>query len=178
MPGPSNRIANNERRRTISLKMLSHQNSTASDAGASQRPRSQTPEPSGPQFERLDYPLTDRKYEDMLRQMPLNHERLDDVCLQQQQQAEEGGAVKTTTTDTTAATTAVVGGESGSAAKKARCVTWDPVVDLSHSAVVLLDDCGTDLGHIRASLRDDSDTESGESVPPEDPNDPEWVSQS
>lgn len=155
----SSRVMSNERRRTISLKMLSHQNSTASDAGNG-RPRSQTPEPSGPQFERLDYPLTDRKYEDMLRQMPPNHERLDDIS-QLTEPADEGG--------TPSAGSSVCA--TGASAKKARRGTTQ-----SEQAVVLAEEEEEALPEV--CVGDDSETESVESALPEDPNDPEWVKSS
>lgn len=156
--GPSGRLANTERRRTISLKMLSHQNSTASDTG---RPRSQTPEPSAPPFERLDYPLSDRKYEDMLKQMPLNHERLDLEGCNQRTSLEEVGRVSVSSS---------VG--SGSAAKKARRVT------VNDHTVMLVEEEGEQMEMGVCEVVDDSETESLESPPPEDPDDPEWINAS
>lgn len=150
---PANRIANNERRRTISMKMLSHQNSTASDAGAG-RQRSQTPEPSGPPFETLLYPLSDRKYEEMLKQMPLNHERLDEIV----DQDVEAGASSD--------------GQGVALAIKDPLEvpkSWDPAMELAESNVIVAVD-----GE-KAMIDGDSDTDSIESVPQEDPNDPEWV---
>lgn len=168
IPVQNNRIASHERRRTISLKMLSHQNSTASDAGTS-RQRSQTPEPSGPPFERLEYPLTDRKYDDMLRQMPLNHERLDEIC--KPSELEDAGAAA-------AASGESVSSVCTSTAKKQRRISkaWNPTVDLTGSVVELMDECGNVV--LQPGGVDDSETESIESAFPEDPNDPEWVKSS
>lgn len=151
----ANRIVNNERRRTISLKMLNHQNSTASDSGTC-RPRSQTPEPTGPQFEKLSYPLSDRKYEDMLKQMPVNHERLDEIV----NQSEARGSI---------ARVESVSSDSTGLAKKPpveATLVWDPAVDPIESTAE------TSL------VPGDSDTESLDSIPPEDPNDPEWANES
>lgn len=165
LPG-SNRISSKERRRTISLKLLSHQNSTASDAG---RPRSQTPEPTGPPFEPLLYPLSDRKYDDMLRQMPLNHERLDEICTKQQQRSGENTAGHSGES--------VVSSSDGVSGRKVARMSknWSPVVNLGGSILVMEED------DVKGSspdivLVEDSDTESYDSVlPEEDPNDPEWT---
>lgn len=155
--------------------MLSHQNSTASDAGMS-RPRSQTPEPSGPLFERLEYPLSDRKYEDMLKQMPLNHERLDDICQLSADDGMSGVVVVAAAAGAAAASGESVSSACSGAAKKTRGVTWDPIVDLTESAAELTEDGGEEQQHlIKLRSLEDSDTDSVDSVPPEDPNDPEWV---
>lgn len=135
--------------------MLSHQNSTASDAGPS-RQRSQTPEPTGPPFEQLDYPLSDLKYNDMLKQMPPNHELLDEIS--KHSDPEDGDS---------AAGTSVL--------KKVRRFnkSWEqPVVRINNCVSV---DDGTSRALGSCVVVEDSDTDSVESPLPEDPNDPEWV---
>lgn len=161
--GTGNRISQSERRRTISLKMLSHQNSTASDAGASLRQRSLTPEPSGPPFERLDYPLSERRYDEMLRHMPPNHERLDDICKQYEEET-------TTTTNTTSTASQVSVAGLGTAIVKVNRMTVDPR-GLGRAVET------SGMNSAAATTRAISDTESNESVLAEepDPNDPEWV---
>lgn len=137
--------------------MLNHQNSTASDSGAC-RPRSQTPEPAGPQFEKLSYPLSDRKYEDMLKQMPVNHERLDEIVNQAEAARSSMARGESVSSDSTSV-----------AAKKSieTIKVWDPAaVDPIESMAE------------KSLVPGDSDTESMDSIPPEDPNDPEWANES
>ena len=165
--GPSNRIGNIERRRTISLKMLSHQNSTASDSA---RQRSQTPEPSKPPFERLEYPLPDRKYEEMLKQMPVNHERLEEVSSKVSESEETVTAAES---GSSSAYTAI-----SSTAKKARrgSKSWREVEDVDDESEVPARRDGRSVSGVVSRLIEDSDLESMESpLPEEDPNDPEWV---
>lgn len=152
------------------------------------RQHSQTPEPAGPQFETLNFPLPDEVYDGMLRQMPVNHENIDDYV-------ETINVAADTTTSSAgggqAAAGAGGGGGVGTANTNKIVTAISPghptILELSESNVMLVQGAAGDqeggvhqttgpLLLLEGNENAFSDTDSIESAAlEEDPNDPEWV---